>query len=63
MTFNAIAYRANFFCAILSALSSSLITSTIYNMKYYNIINVDIVSKVQIKVIIIETTTTTTTTT
>ena len=35
MTFNTtIAYRANFFCAILSALSSSLITSTIYNMKY-----------------------------
>jgi len=50
MTFNTtIAYRANFFCAILSALSSSLITSTIYNMKYYNIINVNIVSKVQSK--------------
>ena len=39
ITFNtSVAYRANLFCAFLSALASSLITSTVYNFKFYGLV-------------------------
>ena len=39
ITFNtSVAYRANLFCAFLSALASSLITSTVYSLKFYGLV-------------------------